>query len=93
MITRQFRDNYYLEKSNSHELQDKVNYLMMRHDFINPIYLPSMSEQFLRRDFNFATYLAFCYSNLLKKFFNISLINMIIILVVLDLMKEFPCRG
>ena len=33
---------------------DKIKYFNMRLLFIHPIYLPSLSEQFLRKDFNFA---------------------------------------
>lgn len=36
---------------------DKIKYFNMRLLFIHPIYLPSLSEQFLRKDFNFAKYL------------------------------------
>ena len=40
------------------ELIDEIQYLTMRLQFINPVYLPVMTESFLCKEFNFAEYLA-----------------------------------
>ena len=36
----------------------ELEHLMMRLQFVNPIYLPMLTESFLRKDFNYARYLA-----------------------------------
>ena len=46
-----------------------LEYLVLRLTFINPIHLPSMTECYLRKDFHFGMYLAYCYGKVLKKFF------------------------
>ena len=66
---------------------DKIKYFAMRLQFIHPIYLPPLKESFLRKDFNFAHYLAYAYGKTLKTFFNTSWVAMLIILVVVDLAK------
>ena len=37
-----------------------MRYQVMRQDFVNPVYLPSLTEAFLRKDFDFAYYLGSC---------------------------------
>ena len=50
----------------------------MRQTFINPVHMPIMSETYLRRDFNFALYLGYCYGKALSKFFKWSLFSVLI---------------
>ena len=38
----------------------------MRLEFIHPIYLPPLSESFLRKDFNFSSYLGLAYGKTLS---------------------------
>ena len=56
----------------------------MRLQFIHPIYLPSLSEQFLRKDFNFASYLSLAYSKTLQSFFNTTWLSLLLLLFLLD---------
>ena len=62
----------------------KIKYLIMRLQFIHPIYLPSLSEQFLRKDFNFADYLSLAYSKTLESFFNTTWLSLLLLLLLLD---------
>lgn len=59
----------------------------MRLEFIHPIYLPPLSESFLRKDFNFAQYLAYAYGKTLKNFFNTSWISLFFIMIFIDASK------
>jgi hypothetical protein len=64
-------------------IREQLEYLILRLNFINPVHLPSMSESYLRKDFHFAMYLAFCYGQVLTKFFKWSLFSLIIIFVLI----------
>ena len=66
-------------------LLDKVRYFMMRLAFIHPIYLPPVSESFLRKDFNFAMYLSMAYGKTLTSFFNISWITLLVLVLIASL--------
>ena len=59
----------------------------MRLQFINPIYLPSLNEQFLRKDFNFAEYLSYAYGKTLRLFFNTSWLTLIVFLLIFNVFK------
>lgn len=59
----------------------------MRLQFIHPIYLPSLSEQYLRKDFNFAKYLSHAYGKTLSGFFNTSWLSILFVLVTVDIAK------
>ena len=61
---------------------EKIRYFVMRLQFIHPIYLPSLSEQFLRKDFNFAKYLGFSYGKTLRNFFNTSWLSLLLLLAI-----------
>lgn len=41
----------------------------------------------MRKDFNFAQYLAYAYGKTLKSFFNMSWVAMLVVLLVVDLAK------
>lgn len=69
------------------ELIEKLKYFIMRLQFIHPIYLPPLSESFLRKDFNFAQYLAYAYGKTLKNFFNLSWVALLLILVLIDSLR------
>ena len=56
---------------------------MLRLIFINPVALPIMTESYLRKDFHFAMYLAFCYGKVLTKFFKWSLFTLCILLFMI----------
>lgn len=47
----------FMKKKMKKSVYNKMEYHVMRQAFINPVELPSMTEAFLRRDFNFAYYL------------------------------------
>ena len=42
------------------------------------MHLPVMTESYLRKDFNFALYLGYCYGKVLTKFFKLSLWTMLL---------------
>lgn len=50
----------------------------MRLNFINPVQIPIMTEGFLRKDFRFDMYLAYCYGKTLTKFFQISIFTILL---------------
>ena len=52
------------------DLIDEIQYLTMRLQFINPVYLPVMTESFLCREFDFAEYLATVHSATVDDFLN-----------------------
>lgn len=51
------------------KIRDKIEYLVLRQLFINPVHLPVMTESYLRRDFHFAMYLGYAYGRMLKNLF------------------------
>ena len=55
------------------KIRPKIEYLVLRQIFINPVNLPVMTESYLRKDFHFAMYLGFAYGKLLFKFFQWSM--------------------
>jgi hypothetical protein len=59
----------------------------MRLEFIHPIYLPPVSETFLRKDFNFAQYLSYSYGKTLIGFYNTNWITLILIIIFANLYK------
>ena len=59
----------------------------MRLEFIHPVYLPPLSESFLRKDFNFSAYLGFAFGKTLQNFFNTNWIGLLIIFVLTELYK------
>ena len=63
-------------------IREELEYLILRLIFINPVGLPCMTESFLRKDFHFAMYLAFCYGKVLTKFFKWSLFSLVLLLVL-----------
>lgn len=63
-------------------IREELEYLILRLIFINPVGLPCMTESFLRKDFHFAMYLAYCYGKVLTKFFKWSLFSLVLLLVL-----------
>ena len=59
----------------------------MRLCFIHPIYLPPNSEVFLRKDFDFAMYLAHAYAKTLSNFYNNNWVAMLLVLLLADAFK------
>jgi len=59
----------------------------MRLEFIHPIYLPSLTEAFLRKDFNFAAYLGFAYGKTLQSFFNTSWVSLLFVMIFAESYK------
>lgn len=62
-----------------------LEYLILRQAFINPMHLPVMSESYLRKDFNFALYLGYCYGKALTKLFKISMWTILLFFAVVIL--------
>jgi hypothetical protein len=78
-------------RDSNHKIQpallEKMRYIFMRLEFINPIYLPTLSESFLRRDFNFSQYLGLAYGKTLSGFFNTSWICLICIFIFAEIYR------
>ena len=68
-----------LQSNKLGNIRETVEYLVLRLIFINPVALPSMSESYLRKDFNFALYLGFCYGKVLSRFFQLSLFSLVLL--------------
>ena len=65
------------------DLIDEVQYLTMRLQFINPVYLPIMTESFLCKEFDFAEYLAQVHSKTVTDFLNTHFIALVLALPVM----------
>lgn len=63
----------------------ELEHLMMRLQFVNPIYLPMLTESFLRKDFDFARYLAKVHAKTLDRFFFLHWFSMQLTLPLLAL--------
>lgn len=79
--------NMYAKRDSGLPVSKKLDYirvqlefLMLRLIFINPVTLPTMTESYLRKDFNFAVYLAFCYGKALTRFFRLSMFTLLLLL-------------
>ena len=57
----------------------------MRLQFLNPIYLPSLTESFLRKDFNFASYLTKVSTKTLEQFFYMNWASLLLALPFISL--------
>ena len=66
-----------------------MEYLILRLSFINPMHLPAMTEQYLRKDFHFAMYLGYCYGKILTRFFKWSLHTVLILFGIVVLVNVF----
>ena len=60
----------------------------MRQEFISPVFIPTITESYLRKDFDFSEYLGFCYGKTLRKFFRISIPNYFIVFLFIVGFKE-----
>jgi hypothetical protein len=70
-------------------IREKMEYLIMRLNFINPMHLPAMTESYLRSDFHFAMYLGYCYGKILTRFFKWSLHTVLILFGIVVLVNVF----
>ena len=61
------------------KIKPKLEYIILRLSFIYPVHLPVLTETYLRKDFHFAMYLAYCYGQVLVKFFKWSLFSVAIL--------------
>lgn len=59
----------------------------MRLEFIHPIYLPPLTECYLRKDFNFAQYLAHAYGKTLTSFFNNGWLPLLLLTICIDFFR------
>lgn len=55
----------------------------MREVFINPCFVPTISESFPRRDFNFAFYLIKVFSLTVNKVFKLSYLTLFVVILLL----------
>lgn len=59
------------------ELIDELQHLVQRMHFINPVYLPALTESFLAKDFDYAEYLSTCLGTAIDEHFKTHFISMI----------------
>ena len=71
------------EKQELSVLEDRIKYLNMRDDFINPTFLPAVSEHKYRDDFPFSEYLTISVSRNLKRFLRFDLWSYVVFVGVL----------
>ena len=77
------RNKEFIPISLRNEIAEKskqIEYILMRQSFIAPSFLPSVSEAFLRDDFNFSEYLGRVLSKIFTKAFVFSISSFIFIL-------------
>lgn len=74
------RDTGLPNQKKLNNLRMQLEYLMMRIIFINPVTLPTMTESYLRKDFNFAIYLGFCFGKALTRFLRLSMFTLLLLL-------------
>jgi hypothetical protein len=82
MKSQQYEKLYYtLSKNPDHEIPkdliSEVEYLVMRILFINPVYLPTLTESFLSKDFDFGQYLEKVHSQNVSSFMNTHFVTFI----------------
>ena len=75
MKAQQYEKLYYtLSKNQDYDIPmdliQEVEYLVMRIQFINPVYLPTLTESFLSKDFNFGKYLEHAHAKTITNFLN-----------------------
>jgi hypothetical protein len=63
----------------------KLEYYLLRQQFIIPSFLPKLADMYLRHDFNFAEYLTVCYSKRLYQIFKFRFTILAPILVTLSI--------
>ena len=78
-----------LNKVKLDQIRPKMEYLIMRLNFINPMHLPIMTESYLRKDFHFAMYLGYCYGKILTRFFKWSLNTVLVLFGIVVLCNVF----
>lgn len=77
-IYKQYEAIGELKVNKLKKIREDIEYQIMRLIFINPVSLPIMTEGYLRKDFNFALYLGFCYGKTLTQFFKWSMVYLLI---------------
>lgn len=53
------------------DLINEMQHLVLRSQFINPVHLPTLTESFLAKDFDFAEYLTIQLGKAISEHFNI----------------------
>jgi hypothetical protein len=84
-LKQDYHTAYYKSKgkpTGQKKLIHRIQYLLIRLSFIFPVYLPPLSECYLRRDFNFANYLAMALSKTLSTFFSTSLVSFFVLFLL-----------
>ena len=90
-LKEQQYERLYYQKSRNPQLElptemiDELQHLIQRMHFINPVYLPALTESFLSKDFDYAEYLSTSYGSAIDEHFKTHFINMISCLPLLVL--------
>ena len=82
-LKEQQYERLYYQKSRNPQLElpaemiDELQHLIQRMHFINPVYLPALTESFLAKDFDFAEYLSTCLGSTIDEHFKAHFISLI----------------
>uniref|UniRef100_A0A7S3NYY9 Uncharacterized protein n=1 Tax=Euplotes crassus TaxID=5936 RepID=A0A7S3NYY9_EUPCR len=65
-----FENQFYGPEGVEKGLKGTVEYILMKQSFISPVELPTVTESYLRKDFDLALYFGHCLSEFLSKLFS-----------------------
>lgn len=86
-LKREYEDRFHQGSSISESMKENLKYIMMRQDFIAPVYVPMITESSLRKDFDFAQYLGRCYALTLRNFFTLKTATYLWIIIMFVLWR------
>jgi hypothetical protein len=93
-LKRVYENQYYTRNGKTdNELKERISYLFMKQGFINPVELPTVTESFLRRDFNLALYFGYSLSEFISELFSFGYQAYIIIFVTVLSFQLFSYAG
>ena len=83
---KRFYEDLWMENQQIHHLvKDQIQFQLMRQSFIYPVELPILTEWFLKREFDFSSYLGYCISDFLGDIVGFINFKMGVILIILGL--------
>ena len=79
-----YENKYRLNPSNKDltKMQDQLEFLLMRENFISPSLLPVIAESFLRSDFNYSEYLGRSLSKVFSMVFSFTISSLLMCLLI-----------
>lgn len=92
-LKRVYENQYYNRGNVDANIKAKIDYMQMKQSFVNPIELPTVTESFLRKDFNLAVYFGHCLSDFLCNLFSFGYQAYFIVFLVVISWKLFSLTG